>query len=213
TNNIESCGADANCRAVKRVDTSAAFFLSIEFQDTGYVVERFYEASFGRPPKFAEYLPDLSALRDGVIVGQAGAEDRLALNKELFAEQWVTRPEFKQAFGGLNEEQYVDALAANAGVTLAEEDRTAFIIGLLTNRETRAGVLLQIVENADFKQRDFNAAFVRMEYFGYLRRDPDAAGFQFWLAKLNQFGGDFRRAEMVKAFLSSSEYRARFGQP
>jgi hypothetical protein len=213
TNNIESCGANQQCRAVKRVDTSAAFFLSIEFQETGYVVERFYEASFGRPPKFAEYLPDLSALRDGVIFGQAGAEDRLALNKELFAEQWVMRPEFKQAFGGLNEEQYVDALAANAGVTLAEEDRTAFIIGLLTNRETRASVLLQIVENADFKQRDFNAAFVRMEYFGYLRRDPDAAGFQFWLAKLNQFGGDFRRAEMVKAFLSSSEYRARFGQP
>jgi CSLREA domain-containing protein len=213
TNNIDSCGSDSQCREAKRVDTSAAFFLSIEFQETGYVVERFYEASFGRPPKFSEYLPDLSALREGVIIGQAGAEDRLALNKELLAEQWVTRAEFKQAFGGLNEERYVDALAANTGVTLAEEDRTAFIIGLLTNRETRAGVLLQIVENAEFQRRDFNAAFVRMEYFGYLRRDPDAAGFQFWLAKLNQFGGDFRRAEMVKAFLSSSEYRARFGQP
>jgi CSLREA domain-containing protein len=212
-NNIDSCGADSQCREVKRIDTSAAFFLSIEFQETGYVVERFYVASFGRPPKFAEYLPDLSALREGVIIGQPGAEDRLALNKELFAEQWVARPEFKQAFGGLNEEQYVDALAANAGVHLAEEDRTAFIVGLLTDRETRAGVLLQIVENSDFKQRDFNAAFVRMQYFGYLRRDPDAAGFQFWLAKLNQFGGDFRRAEMVKAFLSSSEYRSRFGQP
>ena len=49
-----------------------------------------------------------------------------------------------------------------------------------------------------------------MEYFGYLRRDPDEAGYQFWLAKLKQFGGDFVRAEMVKAFLSSDEYRARF---
>ena len=57
------------------------------------------------------------------------------------------------------------------------------------------------------------AAFVTMEYFGYLRRTPDAAGFDFWLAKLNRFGGDYRRAEMVKAFLSSTEYRARFGQP
>jgi hypothetical protein len=50
-----------------------------------------------------------------------------------------------------------------------------------------------------------------MQYFGYLRRDPDAEGFNFWLNKLNQFGGNHERAEMVKAFLSSSEYRERFG--
>jgi len=74
-------------------------------------------------------------------------------------------------------------------------------------------VLLKIVENDDFKRREFNPAFVEMEYFGYLRRDPDADGFNFWLAKLERFGGDFRRAEMVKAFLNSTEYRARFGQP
>jgi hypothetical protein len=51
-----------------------------------------------------------------------------------------------------------------------------------------------------------------MEYFGYLRRDPDALGYDFWLGKLNQFNGDFIRAEMVKAFISSIEYRQRFGQ-
>jgi hypothetical protein len=52
--------------------------------------------------------------------------------------------------------------------------------------------------------------FVMMEYFGYLRRDPDEAGYQFWLDKLNLFGGNFEQAEMVKAFISSIEYRARF---
>jgi hypothetical protein len=213
TNNIESCGTNAQCREVKRIDTSAAFFLSIEFQETGYVVHRFYKASFGRAPKFSEYLPDLTTVREGVVVGQPGAEDRLALNKQLFAEQFVARAQFKQAFGGLNEMQYVDALLSNAGLTLAEEQRTALIVGLLTNRETRASVLLKVVENADFKSREFNPAFIEMEYFGYLRRDPDSSGFQFWLAKLNSFGGDFRRAEMVKAFLSSTEYRQRFGQP
>jgi len=74
-------------------------------------------------------------------------------------------------------------------------------------------VLLKIIENDSFAQGEFNPAFVRMQYFGYLRRDPDPAGFQFWLAKLNHFGGDFRAAEMVRAFISSTEYRARFGQP
>ncbi|HEV7892871.1 MAG TPA: FG-GAP-like repeat-containing protein [Pyrinomonadaceae bacterium] len=212
-NNIDSCGAKAQCREVKRIDTSAAFFLSIEFQETGYVVHRFYKASYNRPPTFDEYLPDLTVIREGVIVGEAGASARLETNKRLFAEQWVNRAAFKQAFGGLNEMQYVDTLLSNAGLTLTEGERTALIVGLLTNRETRAGVLLKIIEKEEFKRREFNAAFVRMEYFGYLRRTPDPAGFDFWLKKLNDFNGDYRRAEMVKAFLSSTEYRARFGQP
>jgi len=109
--------------------------------------------------------------------------------------------------------QYVDTLLANAGLTLTEGERTALIVGLLTNRETRASVLLKIIDKDAFKQHEFNPAFVTMEYFGYLRRTPDTAGYNFWLAKLNSFNGDYRRAEMVKAFLSSTEYRARFGQP
>jgi len=50
-----------------------------------------------------------------------------------------------------------------------------------------------------------------MQYYGYLRRDPDQDGFNFWLKKLNQFNGNFINAEMVKAFITSSEYRDRFG--
>jgi hypothetical protein len=67
-------------------------------------------------------------------------------------------------------------------------------------------------------QQEFNKAFVLMEYFGYLQRNPNDApdgnfdGYNFWLNKLNQFNGDYVKAEMVKAFISSSEYRSRFGQ-
>jgi hypothetical protein len=50
-----------------------------------------------------------------------------------------------------------------------------------------------------------------MQYFGYLRRDPDQEGFNYWLSKLDQFGGNFVNAEMVKAFISSVEYGQRFG--
>jgi hypothetical protein len=59
-------------------------------------------------------------------------------------------------------------------------------------------------------RREFNGAFVLMEYLGYLRREPDFAGYHFWLDKLNRFNGNFADAEMVKAFLSSIEYRDRF---
>jgi hypothetical protein len=58
-----------------------------------------------------------------------------------------------------------------------------------------------------------------MQYFGYLRRNPfdppeatgDFQGYNFWLNKLNQFNGNFVQAELVKAFISSVEYRHRFG--
>jgi hypothetical protein len=211
--NIRACGADLQCREVKRLNTSAAFFLSIEFQGTGFFVQRLYRLSFGRAPLFAEYLPDLTAVREGVVVGKPGALDRLELNKRLFVEQFVKRAAFKAKFDSQNEAQYVDALAAAAGVTLPEGERTALVVNLLTHRETRANVLLRMVEKDAFVRAEFNRAFVQMQYFGYLRRDPDAAGFNFWLDKLNSFDGDYIKAEMVKAFINSIEYRARFGQP
>jgi hypothetical protein len=89
--------------------------------------------------------------------------------------------------------------------------RDALIAGLGNASETRASVLRKIAEADELQSREFNKAFVAMEYFGYLRRDPDTAGFNFWLNKLNSFNGNFVNAEMVKAFLTSAEYRQRFG--
>jgi len=76
-----------------------------------------------------------------------------------------------------------------------------------------------VAADGTFRQQEQNAAFVLMEYFGYLRRNPeewpdsDLSGYNFWLMKLNLFGGNYTDAEMVKAFITSFEYRQRFGQP
>jgi CHRD domain/Domain of unknown function (DUF4214) len=87
-----------------------------------------------------------------------------------------------------------------------------FLVGELNGgMATRAVVLRQVSEFPFLRAREMNTAFVTMEYFGYLRRDPDTAGFNFWFGKLSGFNGDFFQSEMVKAFLSSSEYRQRFG--
>jgi hypothetical protein len=70
--------------------------------------------------------------------------------------------------------------------------------------------LKEVAESGSLTGAELNPAFVLMGYFGYLRRDPDEPGFNFWLAKLNQFNGNYIAAEMVKAFISSDEYRRRF---
>jgi len=88
-----------------------------------------------------------------------------------------------------------------------------------SNVTARAQALRQIAEDQDLYNAEFNRAFVLAEYFGYLRRNPndapesslDYSGYDFWLSKLNQFNGNYIRAEMVKAFISSTEYRQRFG--
>jgi hypothetical protein len=218
-NNIESCGTDLNCRDVKRTDTSAAFFLSIEFQETGYLVHRFYKATFGRRPLMAEFLPDTQAIGNGVIVNAPGWEQILESNKQSFVTSWVGRSAFKAVYDGLSNADYVNTLITNTGATFLQNDREALIAALDNNTKTRAQVLRDIAENQAFYNSEYNAAFVEMQYFGYLRRNPqdppddNLDGYNYWLNKLNQFGGDYRRAEMVRAFLVSTEYRSRFGTP
>ncbi|HKG15837.1 MAG TPA: DUF5666 domain-containing protein [Pyrinomonadaceae bacterium] len=217
-NEIEKCGQDAQCREVRRINVSAAFFHSIEFQRTGYLIYKMYVASFGRMPRLAEFLADVRTIGEGVVVGQPNWQETLEANTREFFEDWVSHPSFVAAFGGLTNAQYVDALLANAHLTLTTAERDALISGLDSGALSRADVLRQIVENPRFHAREFNRAFVLMQYFGYLRRDPDPApdgnlnGLNFWLDKLNQFGGNFVNAEMVKAFLQSAEYRRRFGK-
>jgi hypothetical protein len=226
-NNIESCGSNAQCREVKRIDTSAAFFLSIEFQETGFLIYRLYKAalppvSLKRPrafPLFYEFEQDLQTISRGVIVNNPGWEQLLKANTDDFINSFVARDEFVDNYPlSLSPVEYVDKLNAQAGNVLSPTERDALVIGLTNQQETRATVLRKIATSPAFTKAEFNRAFVLMEYFGYLRRDPsisgvnpDYSGFDFWLNKLNQFG-DYKAAEMVKAFISSDEYRQRFGQ-
>jgi Tol biopolymer transport system component len=216
---IESCGASAQCREVKRIDTSAAFFLSIEFQETGFFLHRLHVLSFGTLPRYADFLRDVQKLNRGVVVNHGDWQRQLQLNKEEFFREWVGRPAFLAACGGRPNAAFVDLLLSHVTFTPPAGYRDSLVAALDAGHKTQNGVLLEIAESQAFKDGEKSRAFVLMQYFGYLRRDPDAApdrdltGYNFWLAKLNSFGGDYRRAEMVNAFLSSAEYRRRFGTP
>ncbi|MET0625434.1 MAG: Calx-beta domain-containing protein [Pyrinomonadaceae bacterium] len=217
SNGIESCGSDAACREVKRIDTSAAFFLSIEFQETGFLVHRLYRASFGRLSRYREFVRDTQEIGRGVVVNSPGWEAQLEANKAAFLSEFAARPDFQTRYGGMTNAQYVDALNANTGGSLSQAERDSLVAGLTGGTETRATALRKAADDPDFRARETSPAFVLMQYYGYLRRNPDDApdsdfaGYNFWLGKLSEFGGDYRRAEMVRAFLVSTEYRRRFG--
>ena len=234
-NNMDSCPVGSTfteCQNLKpaiRVDTSAAFFLSIEFQQTGYLVYRTYKAAYGNLPgapvpiRFSEFLPDTQQIGQGVVVGQSGWEQALETNKQNFMTSFVQRPRFTSAYPtSMTVQQFVDALYTNAGLVPTSAPNRPKAISEFNSTTpadpaARARALRDVAEDPMLTQQEFNRAFVLMQYFGYLRRNPndtpdsDFSGYNFWLGKLDQFGGNYQAAEMVKAFIVSSEYRQRFG--
>jgi hypothetical protein len=188
--------------ACDRIMVSASFFLSAEFQIRGAAIIRSYLAAYGRLPTFREFTRDLSSL--------GGATDDEALaNRARYSDDFTQRPEFGVIYDSLSNTAYVDRLIANAGVTLP--NRAQLITDLNSGTRTRAQVFNEIVNSSQFVSAANNRAFVLSQYFGYLRRDPDTAGFNAWLTFLNANPGDFRT--MVNGFVNSIEYRSRFGQP
>jgi hypothetical protein len=238
TNQMTNCGnADL---LVCRVNVSAAFFLSIEFQQTGYLVERFYKVGYGDVNgtstlggtahtlpvpvvRFNEFLQDTQRIGRGVVVGQTGWETVLENNKAAYASEFVATARFITAFPTtMTPAAFVDQLNTRAGTVLTPAQRTT-AINLFggatdtTNTAARAQAVRQVAENPTLNTNGFNRAFVLMQYMGYLRRNPndapdgDYTGFEFWLNKLNQPGANYITAEMVKGFITSTEYRQRVG--
>ncbi|HEX8282903.1 MAG TPA: Calx-beta domain-containing protein [Pyrinomonadaceae bacterium] len=329
---INNCinAPDIQCFEIKRVNVSAAFFLSIEFQTTGYLAYLTNRAAFGARPSYAQFMYELQNLQKNFVFGQPGAPAQLEANRRAYFDEFVTRTAFVFKFGGKSDSDYVNTLLTEnglaptvgnlfvsrldggqvvpptasgaTGVVIVRRDPTGaslvanvslslknlsgaptavhihgpaatdanapalhtlpagefadfqlaltdeqtnllntgqlyidvhttnfpdgeirarlgparfradVLTSALTNQIlTRAQVLRVVAESDELRRAELNRAFVLMEYFGYLRRDPDEDGYNFWLSKLNEAGGDYVRAEMVKAFINSAEYRQRFG--
>ena len=184
-----------------RVHVSAGFSLSVEFRERGYFAYRFYEVVLDRRPTYAEFVPDM------VLVGGAQSPESEMLSKAAYTDAWTQRPEFKSRYDALSNAAFVNKLEENAEVPLS--NKAVLIAALDQKLLTRAGVLRDVVENPLVADHLFNRAFVAMQYFGYLRRDPDTIGFQNWLDTLNADPNNFRH--MIFGFIYSTEYRQRFG--
>jgi len=199
---INLCNGDADCIRSWRIAVSAAFFASPEFQQTGSYVYSLYAGALGRTPGYEEFMPD----RLKVV----GGSD-LDASKAKFTDAFVQRSEFTAKYPqGLTSDQFVDALlqtmSARSGADLSSLRNT-----MLSDYDKggRSLVVSDAVQATEFAQAEYNKAFVLMEYFGYLRRNPDTGGYDFWLNLLNgREAGNYRG--MVCAFITSTEYQRRF---
>jgi hypothetical protein len=207
TNEITSCGDNWRCISARRTRVSAAFFVEQEFQNTGSFVYRLYKDGLGRRPTFSEFSQDRAQID----------VTNLENTKRAFTLVFVQRTAFLQKYAAaMNAASFVDGLITtiqqSSNVNLGAQ-RDALIArynqGANLN-ESRALALRDAVENQAVINSEYNASFVLMQYFGYLRRDSDQGGFDFWLNVLNNQDPNNYRG-MVCSFITSREYQERFG--
>ena len=204
SNNPAPCSAgDTSCLLQRRLGVSAAFFIENEFQLTGSYVYRVYSSTLGRQPSFAEFSAD----RSKIVVGA-----NLTQSKAAFAEDWVQRAAFINKYGtNPAPDVFVDALLATVfaydGANLSAKRST--YVSELQGGASRGEIVREVAEDAAVQTAEYNPSFVLMQYFGYLHRNPDSQGYQFWLNVLNDRQPNNYRG-MVCAFITSTEYQLRF---
>ena len=199
----QRCPSNPECLHQARLTASSAFFGSQEFNLKGGYVFRFYKSSLGRMPSYLEMVAGMRA-----VTGATGPE--VEQKRTQFATDWVLRSDFLTAFPrSLSPTEFVDGVLQAAGVSVS--NRAQIINNLTTAGNTDAGravAMRAIADSPEETSKEFNPTFVYMQYVGYLRREPEVAGFNAWLTYLNTHPGE--HVEMVRGFVDSSEYRNRF---
>jgi hypothetical protein len=201
-----------------RIDTSLRFFKSDEFRERGFYVYLLYDAVLGRLPKYVEFVPDVSRLNGF----QTTQEQRAG--KDAYLAEFINRNDFRVLYGrylsangtsATDASGFVNALCATAGITPASKQK--LIDNLKNHTKDPAHTVEDFIltpEMNDVGTKFYDRSFITMQYFGYLRRDPEAGGFAFWEKQLIGPNAPHRQDYrfMVGGFLQSDEYRFRFAQ-
>jgi hypothetical protein len=176
-----------------------------QFRPWSHAVYRLHVATYGRMPRFEDFLPDAESVGAGVV-GPSLDEQEAKLEENL--SQLAERPKFQERFISMTNEGFVDALISNARLGMSPAERGASIDKLNSGALTRAQLLLRIVNHREFTEREQNRSLVLLHYFGYLHRNPDDPpdrnmdGFNFWLREVETTGEVDR---LTRAFMASIE--------
>jgi len=206
---FSQCGSRVDCLRARRLDVATALLTQHELPTTGLFLQTLYSVGLGRRPRLTEYESDRKEIRSY----NGGIEDaRLAL-----VQAFVQRPEFDQKYPkDLTKTEFVDRILSSVSQStdLDLKNQREALLGLSDGTSAgRAAILAAISAQSDVRDSQYNQAFVLVQYFGYLRREPDDSGFNFWVnvLKTKPLRDPDSARSMVCAFLTSTEYQNRFG--
>ena len=181
------------------------------FADWSRALYRLHLVARGRMPRYAEFMPAARALGRGLIPGTEEVERTFDGRISALAREWERRPDFRAAFGALDDARYVERLYENAGLKPEAAERAALAAALASGAETRAGALFKVAADPRLEERGRNRALLLLHYFAFLRRNPDdppdgdLEGFDFWLSNLERTND---LDKLALAFRDSIEYKA-----
>jgi phospholipase C len=231
TGQITQCGSSQTCIDNERIVVSNAFFFEQEYQQTGAYVFRLYRGAFGNNQPFpnpdtsnyteAHKLPSYAVFSQDRAQVVGGAN--LAQAQQDLANAFVQRPAFQAKYPtSLSGPSFVDAVLTPIGNDLGV-DLTSQRDGLIAlfNSGGPGAVIYRLaddnaqtnpINNRAFIDEEYDRAFVATQYFGYLLRDSDIAGFSFWLGQISNapLRDTSKQHAMVCSFVTSAEYQQRF---
>lgn len=206
---LSGCNSRSDCLRTRRIDISTNLLVQNELPATGVFLYGLYSTGFGRLPRYAELETDRT-----VILSQKSELEAVRL---ALANAFVERVEFKRKYPlAMKSSEFVDTLLATmaqtTGVDLGSE--RSLLIGLLDDPANgRAAVLTRLASDERVVDANYNHAFVLFQYFTYLRRNPDEAGYHAWVNTLKS--KPLRDPEAARSlvcnFVNSAEYQNRFG--
>ncbi len=190
---IEKAQQCTPANSCDRARIALDIFRATSLAEDGPFICRVYQVALGRPPTYAEFVTDLEAFRSS------------GKNQSTFVDAFVNRSDFADRYSAMSVSDYITKFVENSGAQISNDTRQT----LLSSGKSRSQTLLEIVDNSDIARALANRSFVTLNYFGYLRRDPDPGGYAAWLQLLDR-SGDFAR--VTSGFINSIEYRKRFFQ-
>ena len=167
-------------------------------------------------PRYKEFKSDLVDICRSVIVGSEGQTERLNANFLSFINEWTKRESFLTRFRNLNDEQFLDQLIQNAGISISTLDRRKLVSQEVNQPDARASLLLKIIDEPQFVAKEQKRSLVALHYFAYLRRNPndppdnDWRGFNFWV---NDIEHNSDPNKLRTAFSLTDEYQKFLKKP
>jgi hypothetical protein len=237
TNVLNTCGSQKGFLGAPpscdRAHVSHGFFGSTEFIDSGFLIYRMYEVGMNRLPRYSEFTPDMASLS-----GFGISETIRQQNLQDYLQQFTSKAEFTNRFSDALQpsqaSRLIEKLEQTAGVTLPatattkanqpqQYGRAELIQKRASGEFTLGQTLKAFVEQQLVYDKYFTRGFVTMEYFAYLRRDPDLndpnlVGWNDWVDVFTNGRASAGIAprdihHLIFGFIYSEEYRKRFGQP
>ena len=203
-----ACNGRSDCLRARKLDISTNLLVENELSATGVFLYGLYSSAFGRMPRVAELEADRA-----LILNQKGEQEAV---RAALASAFVERAEFKRKFPStMKPAEFVDSLIATMAQTTGVDlgvDRSLLISLLDDGANGRATVLTRLASDQRVVDANYNQALVLFQYFSYLRRNPDDAGYNAWVNTLK--GKPLRDPEAARSlvcnFLNSAEYQNRF---